>query len=242
MPITEIISNHAENVTTKANKNLLVLNKLLEALQLEPFEKDNNNKYILRREILDSIPKAIDNLIGSEGSDASQRLKFQSSIREFIGTSYTISNEALSFIEHDYNNQFVELNYLDNKSKSERKQAWILWIQKLIRWIVGSLLAVLIYSFVVWASEKWTFIKIPIKHTFGFQNGKVTLTQPPKETITNSNGSALKLNNTDSNQAAKKTSTSTPHSEAEVTPQDPQKDSLKKKNTNDKTNGSDESI
>lgn len=55
--------------------------------------------------------------------------------------------------------------------EAERKDMWILWGQKLIRWTLGVIVAVVLYSAVVWVSEKCEFIKIPIKDWMS-QNAK----------------------------------------------------------------------
>ena len=57
----------------------------------------------------------------------------------------------------------LSLEHGKAQRKAERRDTWILWLQKLVRWTLGTIVAVVLYSAAVWASEKCDFIKIPIK-------------------------------------------------------------------------------
>ena len=58
------------------------------------------------------------------------------------------------------------LEHSKAQRKAERQDMWILWLQRLVRWTLGIIAAVVLYSALVWASEKDNFIKIPIKDWF----------------------------------------------------------------------------
>jgi len=47
--------------------------------------------------------------------------------------------------------------------KAERDDMWNLWAQKAVRWSLGAVIAVLLYSSFVFVAEQCDFIKIPIK-------------------------------------------------------------------------------
>ncbi len=57
----------------------------------------------------------------------------------------------------------LSLEFAKAQRKAERRDIWILWLQKLVRWTLGTIVAVVLYSAAVWTSEKCDFIKIPIK-------------------------------------------------------------------------------
>ncbi|NKB37841.1 MAG: hypothetical protein GKR93_11845 [Gammaproteobacteria bacterium] len=59
-------------------------------------------------------------------------------------------------------------NYLEAQRqryirKEERRDIWILWTQKIVRWMLGILAAIVMYSSLVWVSEHWGFIKVPVR-------------------------------------------------------------------------------
>lgn len=87
-------------------------------------------------------------------------------IELFIQQSLKIKNEVEKYVkEYNYSWEIKQKKAADVR-KSERNAMWVLWFQKLIRWVLGAAAAVLLYSSVVWASEHCPFIKIPIKDWF----------------------------------------------------------------------------
>ncbi|WP_435626413.1 hypothetical protein [Candidatus Ferrigenium straubiae] len=60
----------------------------------------------------------------------------------------------------------LSLEHGKAQRKAERRDTWILWFQKLVRWTLGTIVAVVLYSVAILASEKCDFIKIPIKDWF----------------------------------------------------------------------------
>lgn len=56
-------------------------------------------------------------------------------------------------------------------TKAERKDMWLLWIQKTTRWALGFAVAIILYSGAVWLSEKYPdFIKVPVRDWIKTQN------------------------------------------------------------------------
>jgi len=65
----------------------------------------------------------------------------------------------------------LEFTRESKRQKQQRKYDWIDWGQRLVRWCVGAVMAVLLYSCLVWFSQPdkvtsevdYQFIKIPVK-------------------------------------------------------------------------------
>lgn len=68
-------------------------------------------------------------------------------------------------VEKRKNREKFEASLAQSKleRKAERRDMWTLWGQKLIRWVIGVIVAIVLYSSLVLASEVCGFIKIPIK-------------------------------------------------------------------------------
>jgi hypothetical protein len=84
-------------------------------------------------------------------------------IEEFVKASY-----GLAGLSSKYSSNYVAAWEKEKAKgvdlrKAERKDMWISWIQKTIRWGLGIIFAVLLYSTIAWVSEKNEFVKIPIK-------------------------------------------------------------------------------
>jgi len=93
------------------------------------------------------------------------------------------------FANEEYKNRTLHLAQLvhdKEKRASERRDMWKLWSQQTIRWIIGVILVILLYSCATAIHEKYGFIKIPIKdwlpeHKDLTDNAKVAPTfTPPK--------------------------------------------------------------
>ena len=91
-------------------------------------------------------------------------------IEDFIQESIVIVDKLKKYKSHLTLSLEVEKAKLDASlahgkldRKAVRGDMWILWGQKVIRWAIGVIVAVILYSAVVWMSEKCEFIKIPIK-------------------------------------------------------------------------------
>lgn len=84
-------------------------------------------------------------------------------IEKFIKASVSLKDKLEAYTA-DYSLLWgIEQTKVRQARQNERRDMWILWSQKLIRWCVGTIVAVFIYSCVVWLSEQTSFIKVPIK-------------------------------------------------------------------------------
>lgn len=91
-------------------------------------------------------------------------------IEDFIQESIVIVDKLNKYRSHLTLALEVEKAKLDASlahgkldRKAVRGDMWILWGQKLIRWTLGVIVVVVLYSAIVWVSEKYEFIKIPIR-------------------------------------------------------------------------------
>lgn len=91
-------------------------------------------------------------------------------IEDFIQESIVIVDKLNQYRSHLTLSLEVERAKLDASlahgkldRKAVRGDMWILWGQKVIRWVFGVIVAVILYSAVVWMSGKYEFIKVPIK-------------------------------------------------------------------------------
>lgn len=94
-------------------------------------------------------------------------------IDDYVSESAKLSEKVAKYIS-DY---LIEWEHEQLKSedlrRAERRSMWILWSQRLIRWVLGAVVAVMLYSVVVWASEKSSFVKIPVRDLFHAQPSDV---------------------------------------------------------------------
>ncbi len=78
------------------------------------------------------------------------------------GAQYTLKVE--SYISNVNKSNMLAIAYEMEARKAERKDIWILWIQKSFRWCVGVVLAVALYSSLVNFSETYPkIIHIPVR-------------------------------------------------------------------------------
>lgn len=157
---------------------------------------EQNHPELQRRQFTDPFVKELTNIIVDKiSAEQNNHQSIDNLIRsctQVINSSYLLHSVANEFIEDIEKQQNIELCYEDSKKESERKHLWKLWYQKVIRWVLGSIVAVILYSLLVSAAEQWRFIKIPIKHTFGFQNTKGSLISEKSCPINNINESTYK--------------------------------------------------
>ena len=50
-------------------------------------------------------------------------------------------------------------------AKDKRRDNFLDWRDRLIRWLAGGVLAVFAYSTAIWVAERYSFFKVPIHHT-----------------------------------------------------------------------------
>ncbi|MBO6704433.1 MAG: hypothetical protein JJ921_18980 [Pseudomonadales bacterium] len=68
---------------------------------------------------------------------------------------------AQAEIEH-----LMEVRKQREQARQARADDWINWLHKAVRWMLGVVLAVVLYSAIVPLSEAFDFIKIPVKDWF----------------------------------------------------------------------------
>lgn len=90
-------------------------------------------------------------------------------IRESVKLSESVDKYISGYLS-EWNNEKIKS---EEMRKAERKSMWILWSQRLVRWTLGGLVAVMLYSVVVWASEHSTFVKVPVRDLFHTQPSDV---------------------------------------------------------------------
>lgn len=84
-------------------------------------------------------------------------------VDNFIQEAVRITDTINEYTQ-DYSKVWnIQQDKVNKTRKAERKDMWVLWFQKLVRWSLGTLVAVILYSGAVWASENYDFIKVPIK-------------------------------------------------------------------------------
>ncbi|PHR80495.1 MAG: hypothetical protein COA59_17490 [Colwellia sp.] len=85
-------------------------------------------------------------------------------LKEKVG-SYTGTHSEQWNVEKEKKKDTFQLTLVNDKAtrKAERRDMWTLWFQKLIRWTLGAIVAILLYSGVVWVADNTSFIKVPIK-------------------------------------------------------------------------------
>lgn len=94
-------------------------------------------------------------------------------IEDYVRESTKLSEKVEKYIS-DYLMEWKnEQLKAEDLRKAERRSMWILWSQRLIRWVLGTVVAVILYSVVVWASEQCSFVKIPVRDWFHAQPSDV---------------------------------------------------------------------
>jgi hypothetical protein len=138
-------------------KSLSQINANLEHYGIEPLSAQNGKGSLAQQ--FERVPQGV----GALGP-------IEDFIRESIRLSDKLSNyDGVSSIyweiekTKNWEKAQADLAHGKLERKADRTDMWILWGQKLIRWTAGIIVAVVLYSTVVWVSEKCEFIKIPIK-------------------------------------------------------------------------------
>lgn len=94
-------------------------------------------------------------------------MEFRRSFNDFVQESAVLTEELQRIIETGAGEDRREIEKFDNHKKHERRHYWVLWGHRCVRWAMGSLLVVLVYSLLVAASESTSgylnWVKIPIR-------------------------------------------------------------------------------
>jgi hypothetical protein len=81
-------------------------------------------------------------------------------IENFIQVSISLKEKLRAYTDSYSHFWGIEQRKVREARKNERKDMWILWLQKLFRWCAGAMVAIFLYSGVVWLSEKCTFMRV----------------------------------------------------------------------------------
>lgn len=84
-------------------------------------------------------------------------------IQEYISGANQLSKNLENFNENYERNEVFEVSRQKAVRKAEREDAWKLWRDKIVRWTLGVSLALITYSFMVFISNHFPFITIPIR-------------------------------------------------------------------------------
>ena len=102
---------------------------------------------------------AFENVISSEHKEAFPA----GEIQKYIGVANQLANSFDNFDMYHKENDFFEVSRLKAIRQAERIDQWKLWRDKFIRWSIGVVVAVFMYSMFVYASVEIDFIKIPVR-------------------------------------------------------------------------------
>ncbi len=78
-------------------------------------------------------------------------------------SQYNYTGLSIDYFEKEENILRWNILKLNMERSAERTNYWKLWYQRLARWCIGGFVVVALYSVLVSLSEKWDFIKIPVK-------------------------------------------------------------------------------
>lgn len=84
-------------------------------------------------------------------------------VKDYIDTTNRLARLVMQFTENYQRNEVFEVSRQKAIRKAQRQDAWKLWAQRSIRWAVGGFFAVVVYSILVFVSEHWSFISIPVR-------------------------------------------------------------------------------
>lgn len=112
----------------------------------------------------ENIPDLINNaLMATNGSeDGVQHFPFDH-LQEYHVRIKNFSTHFNMFDDSIDESTFVEVQKQIEIREAERSDMWKLWRDKLARWFMGVSVAVVLYSAFVALSDKWSFIKVPVR-------------------------------------------------------------------------------
>ena len=140
---------------------------------VDSFNNVNNAKELVRVKLIESeliengdgkLEVAIQGLVKQAGiSIPTVQNKFPSTeVTEYLAQVNKFSNKFNEFYRYYEQNNFIEVSKQQAAREAERKDLWKLWRDKLVRWVGGVTIAILLYSSFVYLSEHINFIKIPV--------------------------------------------------------------------------------
>lgn len=141
--------------------------------RLELYKKASETAWNEKRVVLEYIQ---DEKVGPP-----EKAELSVELSEFIERADTLSRIAEDLRE-GHESFITRKNNDERRTRAaERKDKWLLWRDQLVRWILGTCLAIVIYSAFVYASDehcvkddgktpRWC-IKIPVKDWFDLNSG-----------------------------------------------------------------------
>jgi len=133
----------------------------------------NINSLLDESGIMQNATKSTDELIYSEIRDLYETLKNTKKrediveiLMQLVTNEQSIVNAAIAETNDKIESAKIKDVISKIERKSERRDTWLLWSQKIIRWFLGIFTAILIYSTFVYLSDDGKgFWKMPGKDT-----------------------------------------------------------------------------
>jgi hypothetical protein len=143
--------------TNKVLNNIAALNSNLKHLEIEGISKSDGRGSL--NQFFQKKPQGV-GILDSIETSLQACLEAVSQIEEFRSHQHEVWKSELFKAETERSHQ---IKHEKDKRKAERRDMWALWLQQTIRWFIGVVLVIFMYSCAVRASELIPFVKIPIK-------------------------------------------------------------------------------
>jgi len=130
-------------------KNLIETNTEVQSLYTEIINT------LLRNNTIDSTSGDLASVINGLSNQALTVNFPNAVVQEYLTKVNELTNRLEKFNNHHEQSNYFDISKAIGHRKAERNDAWKLWRDKLGRWTMGVLVAVLIYSALV-ALSKWT--------------------------------------------------------------------------------------
>lgn len=91
---------------------------------------------------------------------------------ELLLVSLALGTQVKEFTRSFQSDWNIERAKAADVQLAKRKEMWLIWFQRLVRWVIGGCIAILFYSSIVWLQETTGFIKIPIRDWIHHESGK----------------------------------------------------------------------
>jgi len=86
-----------------------------------------------------------------------------SHVLKFVNQALVFANDFTKFQISNEQNDHLKICRDNSIRKAERLDYWKLWSQRALRAVLSVAILVFVYSSLVWLSEHYSFIKIPIR-------------------------------------------------------------------------------
>lgn len=111
------------------------------------------------KNVMDNLSRLIKSIIPNDKHSGFPLVELHNYLNNLYGIKDTIKTFEKFMTEENY----IEVKQQLAIKKAERQAIWPLWRDKLARWFMGVSAAVILYSAFVALSNKWDFIKIPVR-------------------------------------------------------------------------------